>query len=104
MSKEEIHLGDIGTVFTVTLKEDDTAVNVSTATTKQILFQDPSQSVTAKTAEFTTDGSDGKIYYTTVADDLDEAGTWQIQAKVIMPTGTWRSNTEEFKVYPNLST
>ena len=104
MSKEEIHLGDIGTVFTITLKEDDTAVNISTATTKQIIFLDPSQSATAKTAEFTDDGSNGKIYYTTIANDLDEAGIWQIQAKVIMPTGTWWSNTEEFKVYPNLST
>lgn len=100
---DEIHVDDIGTVFTVTLKESGSAVNVSTATTKTIKFKDPSGTASSKTADFTTDGSDGKIYYTTVADDLDEAGMWEIQAYVVMPTGTWSSSTKKFRVYPNLS-
>jgi hypothetical protein len=99
---QEIHLGDIGTVFEITLKDCDTPVNVSTATTKQIIFQKPDKTNLTKTATFSTDGSDGKIRYVTVASDLSVKGTWKIQAKVVMPSGTWSSNIETFKVYENL--
>jgi hypothetical protein len=99
---DEIHVDDVGTVFTVTLKESGSAVNVSTATTKQIKFKNPAGTSATKTADFTTDGSDGKITYTTVAEDIDSAGVWIIQARIVMPTGTWSSNTKEFRVYPNL--
>jgi hypothetical protein len=99
---QEIHVGDIGTVFEVELKDCLTIVNISSATVKQIIFQKPTGEVLTKTAIFSTDGTDGKLRYITVANDLDLAGTWKIQAKVVLPSGTWSSNVDKFKVYSNL--
>jgi hypothetical protein len=103
MAANEIHLGDIGTVFEVTLKDGDAIVDVSTATAKTIYFLKPNgTTLVAKSADFKSDGSDGIIQYTTVANDLDELGKWKIQARVILPTGTWSSDLDTFKVHDNL--
>ena len=99
---EEIHKSDIGTKFLLTVKDGTTAVDISGATTKQILFTKPSGEVVTQTAIFNSDGTDGKIYYITVADDIDETGLWQIQSKIIIAAGTFKSNIEEFRVYENL--
>jgi len=99
---QEIHIGDIGTDFEIELKDCLTVVNISSATVKQIIFQKPTGEVLTKTAIFSTDGTDGKLRYITVANDLDLAGTWKIQAKVVLSSGTWSSNVEKFKVYSNL--
>jgi len=99
---QEIHLGDIGTIFEIELKDCLTVLNISAATVKQIIFQKPTGVSVTKTAIFSTDGVDGKIRYVTVSGDLDVVGTWKIQAKVVLPTGTWSSNIDKFKVYSNL--
>ena len=44
----------------------------------------------------------GKIKYTTVDGDLNEVGTWRMQAVVNFPTSSFRSNVKTFKVYENL--
>lgn len=99
MSCAEIHLNDVGTQFIVTiLNQDEEAEDLSGYSTKQIIFTKPSGEKLTKTANFYTDGTDGKIYYTSVADDLDEAGTWQIQGVV----DGFHSNIETFKIYRNL--
>ena len=103
----EIHKGDIGTKFILTLKDGGTAVNVSTASsTKNIIFKKPSGSVVTKGAAFDDTGADGKIKYTTVAGDLDEVGYWEIQAHVVVTggsnPGTFNSEIEGFLVKKNL--
>lgn len=98
----EIHVGDIGTAFEVTMKDCDDVVDISTASIKQLIFRKHDKTVVTKTAVFKTDGTDGIIQYITVLDDLDQKGTWYIQAKITMPTGTWSSDTSKFKVYANL--
>lgn len=99
-----IHQGDIGTVFTVTIIDDTTsaAIDVSTATTKQIIFRKPDKSLLTATATFTTDGSDGKITYSTVSGDLSQPGLWKIQGKVIAPTFTNSTENSTFNVKKNL--
>ncbi len=74
---EEIHLNDIGTIFRMTLLDGTTPVNISNATTKQLIFKKPSSVVVTQTAVFYTDGSDGIIQYTIVDGDLSETGEWQ---------------------------
>jgi len=100
---EEIHVDDVGTVLEVTLKNDNTPVDISSATTKQIILQNPSLTGGAFAAAFTTDGTDGRLQYTTTVNDLDESGVWQIQAYVVTPEGAWHSDIKEFSVFPNLS-
>jgi hypothetical protein len=98
-----IHLNDIGTVFEVTLKDETGAVlDVSSATVKQIVFQKPDKSLLTKTATFSSTGSDGKIRYVSQAGDLDQPKSWQIQAKVTMPSGSWSSDIGTFTVDKNL--
>jgi len=103
MATEEIHVGDIGTAFRVALLDGETPVDVSGATALTIFLKKPDSTVLTKTAAFYTDGSDGIIQYVSVEDDLDLAGTWRIQARATLPTGTWSSSTGRFKVYANLT-
>ena len=102
MPANEIHLNDIGTQFLLTVTDGSTAVNISSATTKQITIKKPSgTSITADTA-FDSDGTDGKMSYTTVADDLDETGSYKLQGKVVISDGTFYTDITTFKVHRNL--
>ena len=102
MASGEVHKNDIGTLFLVTIYDGAAVVDISGATTKQILFRKPTATILTKTASFTTDGTDGQIDYTTISGDLDTTGTWEIQAKVITSAGTWFSDKGSFEVYPNV--
>jgi len=101
----EIHLNDVGTVFKVRIIDDSTnaALDVSDATTKQIKFKKPDGTVVAQTAVFTTDGSDGYIQYTTVANDLNALSQWHIQGFVSSATYENHSEISTFDVNNNLS-
>lgn len=102
MAKNEIHVGDIGTTFRVLVKDGSDVVDISSATTKQILFTKPSTDTLTKDASFTTDGSDGLIEYDTLSGDLDESGIWKIQAYLVLSGGSWHSDIAIFKVHGNL--
>jgi hypothetical protein len=98
----QIHKGDIGTKFRVTIANNGTAIDISTCTVKEIIFQDPYGVYKTKTATFETDGSDGMIYWTTTnVEDLDKVGKWKIQAKITM-SGTWHTEWETFDVFSNI--
>ncbi len=108
MATCEIHVGDIGTVFEITLQDcsDPAAivpVDLTGATTIEIIFQKPPSTKVVQTGVVVNPpGTDGLIKYTSVADDLDKSGTWKIQARVVFPTGEWFSSVDEFIVYPNI--
>ena len=100
-----VHNGDVGTAFRLTIVNTaGTAIDVSTATTKYIYFQDPTGAKVQKTAAFTTNGSDGKIQYTTIAGDIDEVGTWMIQGYVETSLGKFWTEKDSFRVYSTLAT
>ncbi len=101
---DNIHIGDIGTIFTVTIKDEDgTVVDVSTDSTQEIICAKPNGDTVTQTSSFTTDGTDGKIQFTTTAaGDLDKKGKWHLQGKVVITAGTWRTNIGHFKVFANL--
>ena len=101
MSCNEIHEDDIGTRLLLTMNDCDGAIDISTASTKQLILEKPDGTTATETLSFLTDGSDGKVYYDFVLDDLDQVGSWGYQVKIVM-TGTWRSNIVHFTVYPNI--
>jgi len=105
-SEQELHYNDIGTIFLVTVQDcvsgTSTDMDVSAASTLEMIFKSPSGVSSTKSAVVDTDGSDGKIKYATVDGDLNEVGTWQIQVKIVIGGGTFRSNVGSFKVYENL--
>jgi hypothetical protein len=98
----EIHAGDIGVVFNITVMNGATVLNLSNANNISIIFQKPDGTDLTKTASLTTNGTDGKIKYTTVAGDLDQIGTWQIQARVDFGASVFSTDIQKFKVYRNI--
>ena len=98
-----VHNGDIGTVFELTIVDTDkVSIDVSTAAVKYIYFQDPTGARMRKTATFTTDGTDGKIEYVTIAGDIDEVGTWQVQGYAETSLGKFYTEKMSFQVLSTL--
>ncbi len=106
MAANEIHEGDIGTIFELTVKDDDVIIDVSTATTKEIHFKNPDGGTVVQSAGFKIpggDGTDGIITYVSEADDLTPTGLWNIQAFVVFADGSqFSSCVSEFRVHANI--
>lgn len=84
------YVGDTGTVITL-----DCGADVSSATVRTIEVKKPDRTTTTWTA--VASGTDA-IAYTTLADTLDQAGVWTLQAKVTLPTGVWRGESVALEV------
>ena len=103
MAAGDVHLNDIGTIFEATIKDQDkVAINISTATTKELVFKKANGAKLTKTAVFTTDGTNGKIQYVGVAGDVDALGVWELQGHVVTPAGNFLSDIVTFEVFANL--
>ena len=107
MAANEIHAYDIGTIFELTMMDGTSPLDISGQLDMKIHFTKPDGSFVEKTGSFTNtsgpqDGTDGKMEYTTVTNDLDQIGTWKIQAIVQLPSGKWSSDISSFKVHKNL--
>jgi hypothetical protein len=99
----EIHENAVGVGFTLTLLGSDSAArDISSATTKQMWFQDPNGTNYTKTASFVTDGTDGQIRYISESGFLTPPGKWRLQAYIILPSGSFPSAIQPFKVKANL--
>lgn len=97
------HVADSGTQIRITLVGEDTGIiDVSLATSMVIIIQDPNGISVEKEAEFYTDGTDGIISYTIEETDFVIVGKHKVQARVVLPTGTWWSTVGSFKVADNL--
>ena len=101
----EIHVGDHGTKFLFIVQACDSAesVDISMASSVEVTFLKGSGDRVTVNGTFFTDGRDGKVTYTTTEEDVDEAGYWQVQAKVIFPTGHFYSDITKFQVMDNLT-
>ena len=102
MAANEIHMNDVGTKFLVTVTDGTSAVDISSATTKQLIFQKPSGTKLTKATAFTSDGTDGKMQYSIASDDFDEARSYKLQGKVVISDGTFYTDIHTFKVHRNL--
>ncbi len=104
VEEAEIHVGDIDVIFEATLLDAlGVAFSLAGATTLELIFCKPNGTVVTQTAVLTTDGLDGKLQYTSVVDDLDQEGPWQIQANVVAVGFTGHSSIGNFEVKPNLA-
>lgn len=103
-----IQMGDIGVIIERTIKQKNASgvwevVDVSTATTVVLRVKAPSGTRQDFTGTLTTDGTDGKVQYTTAtANDLDEAGHWQGQFRLTFPAGLQKTAKFHFDVEEGL--
>ena len=96
------HVDDFGTPFTLTIyKYDNTILDLTNSLTRQIIFIKPDTSRVTTTGSFVTDGSDGKITYTSASGLLDTAGDWKIQGRIVFANGTWSTEVQGFVVEDN---
>jgi hypothetical protein len=106
-NEEVLHVGDYGTEFVLTIKKRvsgvDSIVDISSASaagSKKIMFKDADGTVFERTASFKTDGTDGKIAYTTVSGDIAVSGPLKYRGTVVLsPTQNYQSSTCEIEVY-----
>lgn len=102
MSFKNIVKGDYGQVAKLTFIDVDTdsAVDISGyATTIQMIFTDPDGAETAKTATWSTDGTDGVIQYTIETSLFDAAGYWQVRGRVKGASSTLTTVNHTFPVH-----
>ena len=101
----EIHQNDIGTRFLITVKDDGSLVKISGvdgSSIHQVTFKKPSDAVINRNASLKDYGVSGVMFYDTIAGDLDEVGHYKLQAKVVIPSGTYFTDIHTFKVHCNL--
>jgi len=101
---EPIHIDDTGTGLIFTVSANEEVMDLSAATTKEIIFDKPkTNNVITKPAVFVTDGTDGKVKYVSESDFFDIRGKWKAQGHFVFPTGEWHTSIVEFEVAHNLS-
>lgn len=103
LARQEIHLGDIGTIVERTIKDETgTVMDISGATDLKFYFQKPDGTDVTVTAVLSGAGTDGKMRYVSLASTWDQVGRWQAQARIQAGALTLKSDVWEFHVYPNL--
>lgn len=99
----EVHINDIGTALRLNVLDcNDAALDISDATSIDIVLKKPSGTSVTKTGSFVTDGSDGVIQYVVESGVIDENGSWKIQGVVTVNDYQWHSSIKTFKVSRNI--
>ena len=81
------------------------AIDVSLASTQEITLAKPDGTALLVTSTFDTDGSDGLIGHTFLAGELDQAGTWNAQGRVVLPGSVqYRTKIVTFPVASKIPT
>lgn len=104
MANKNVRKNAIGVKIDVTVKEDGTAINLSSVTTKNYIVTKPDGTTQVTwAASFITDGTNGQLRYTTVSGDLDQVGRYQLQVDLAFPSSfTGRTDIGTFYVEDNL--
>lgn len=92
MAIPKVYVGDTGTVI-----ELDAGQDLTEASSLAISVRKPSGELVEWPA---TVFEQTKLRFSTLADSLDEPGTWKLQALVISPAGRWLGQTVMLRVLP----
>lgn len=94
----DVHVGDVGTILRITIKEGTAAVDISQATVKEIHIKKKDGTMITADAEFTTNGEDGKLQYVFQEGDITIAGKWYAQPYIELPAWSGHTAKCEFLV------
>jgi len=91
-------VGEFGQAITqVIVDNTNTIIDVSTFTTRNVKLRSPRSLKTVTiSVSFTTDGTDGSVYFTPSDGDIDRAGLWEGQY-VFEKTGV-EVHTQKFEM------
>jgi hypothetical protein len=100
MSFREGEFGPTKRITVVFVDEDGTAINISTATTKELRFKKGNDVVVTKTGAWTGSGTDGSVYYDPDSTffALGTAGDWEVEGHAYSATNDWRTAKGVFSV------
>jgi hypothetical protein len=100
-----LQVGNIGSKLRATCYDQAQAVvDISAATSMVLYLKNPSGKLKAFTASLDTNGTDGRLQYTTTAaTDLNEHGKWKAQGKITIGTQVIWSNIVYLPVDENLT-
>lgn len=103
MATEQIQKDDVGTVVTVLINQagTDTAEDVSDATTRTVKVKLKDGTVTSHVGSFVTDGTDGKVKFTSVAASFSVAGEATLQVYLENTDASKKHHTTERKFVIN---
>lgn len=98
MSYKDIHVGDYGWTARLQLTEDGSPFDISSFTTKEMIFYKPDGTQLVKGASFVTDGTDGMLQYNVESGVIDASGRWGIRARIAKSGVDLRSHIVWFYV------
>ena len=92
--------GAIGATLRGTVTNGGSAMDVSAASTLELIFTHQTTGVSATfTATSTTDGTDGQIQYVTTQDtDFPYSGVYSVIASIVVGGQTFTTTPQYFKV------
>ncbi len=96
----EIHVNDVGVDITLTVKENGSALDISTATSRTIWLIKPDGTATSYAADLVGGGTTGQMKITTSSGNLNVMGRWLAQGKFTLGSWTGRTVPVEFDVGP----
>lgn len=103
MAWTDIHVDDFGWVGKLRAVQDDAAIDISTYSTLQFIVAKPDgTTLAAKTASFTTDGTDGYLQYQFLDGEIDTAGNWSVQLRIAKAGVELTSQALDFTVESRL--
>lgn len=100
------HVGDVDVRLKITVKEDADnglfpVVDLGDFATRKMIIQAPDKSENEVTASLNTDGSDGVMYYDSVAATFGNRGTYRRQPKITSAGGSiFKGSWISFEVDP----
>lgn len=97
-----MQVGDIGVKFEGTILFDGLTNDISDATLIEIIYLSPLGIKKTKTGALSTDGTDSKVKYVTIANDIDTHGAWMWHWRIVRPSGEWHTDVKTFTVGKNL--
>ena len=98
----EAHVDDVGTEVRLNVTDGGVPVDLTGATELTILLGKPSGAVAAKPATVLGAETEGVIRCYTSAGDLDEAGLYLVQARLVLPAWSGHSDKRQLRVYDNV--
>lgn len=100
----QIHLGDVGTDFNITiLNKSGQAVDISSVSGPILFkFKKPDGTQIERVGSLAGDGTDGIVTYRTVSGDIDLYGNWKLQVFLEACSKELSSKILKFTVFNNL--